>query len=125
MAKQQKEGFKINTTAVALGTTALATAAIGAYWLYGSKDASKNRKAAASWILKARAEVMDAIGKISDIDKQKYFDLVDGAIQKYAQSHDNASEVATVTKEMKAAWSHIQAATKPVKKAYKKIANKK
>ena len=39
-------------------------AAAGTYFLYGSKDAKKNRKAVKSWALKAKAEVLEALEKV-------------------------------------------------------------
>ena len=114
MAKNTKS--KINSTAVTMGAATVAAAAVGAYWLYGAKHATKHRKLAASWMLKARAEVMDAVEKIGDIDKVAYLQIVDDVIKKYAQSNQGSAAVAVVTKEIKAAWPHIQRMTKPAKK---------
>ena len=64
MAKKQ------NNTGVALGVgvaAAAAVAAAGAYWFYGSDHASQHRKQVKSWMLKARAEVMEAVEKVEDI----------------------------------------------------------
>lgn len=122
MTKETKT--KINKTAVVATAAGVAAAAIGAYWLYGSKNAAKHRKTAASWALKARAEVMDAVGKLKEIDKAAYLKIVDEIIQKYAKIHDNAPTVAQISKEMKAAWTQINAATKPVKKLAKKAVKK-
>lgn len=74
----------------AVGAAALAAAAAGTYWLYGAKDASKHRKAAKSWMLKARAEVLEgvekAIEKAGTIDKEKYVQLVKAAVKNYSST---------------------------------------
>lgn len=119
---------------VALGAAAAAAAvaAAGAYWFYGAKDAAKHRKTARSWMLKARAEVMEGvenvIEKLGDIDKETYMKIVDGVVKRYAGvAGVTAAEMAQMTKDLKAAWAHMQSArksaTRPaVKKAAKKAA---
>src|SRR6185436_11320611 len=82
MAKNQSKGAQIGTAAAL--TAAAVAAAAGAYWLYGAKDASKNRKVVKSWMLKARAEVMDAVEKAKDIDKETYLKIVDNVVRGYS-----------------------------------------
>ena len=124
MAKQNSSG----NGAVIAGLTTVAAAAVGAFWLYGSEHAEKHRKIAKSWMLKARAEVMDAVEKMKEVDKATYLATVDQIMKKYAQVQKDSKDVALMTKEMKSAWSHIQLATKPAKnianKAVKKVVKK-
>ena len=115
---------KIKNAAIAVGVASLAAAAAGAYWLYGATNAEKHRKVAKSWMLKARAEVMDAVEKMKDVDKAAYFAIVDKVMEKYAELHKGSPEVRVMEKELKAAWSHIHAAVKPAKKGIKKVAQK-
>lgn len=122
MEKKQKNGG-MNKTAVGAGVAGLAAAAIGAYWLYGSKNAAKHRKVASSWMLKAKAEVMDAVEKMKEIDKGSYLKIVDTIVDKYSKTKSSA-EVMAIAKEMKSAWSQINSATKPVKKAVKRVVKK-
>ncbi len=105
----------VNKTAVAVGAGVLGAAAIGAYWLYGAKSAPKNRKLAKSWMLKARAEIMDTVEKLKDIDKEKYYQIVEAAISKYSKTN-SAADISSITKEMKSAWSQIHSAIGTVKK---------
>ena len=44
-----------------IGLTAAALAAAGTYFLYGSGGAEKNRTKVRSWMLKAKAEVLEAL----------------------------------------------------------------
>ena len=119
--KKTSSASRVTKTAVAVGVAGAAAAAIGAYWLYGAQHAAKHRKMAASWMLKARAEVMEAVAKLGQIDKTAYVAIVDEVVNKYAKLHNSTAEIAQMTKEMKAAWSHIHAATKPAKRAVKKL----
>lgn len=115
---------KTNKTLVGMGVAGAAAAAIGAYWLYGAKHAVKHRKVASSWMLKARAEVMDAVGKLKDVDKETYFKIVDDVVAKYSKLKKDNFDVASISKEMKSAWSHVRAAAKPAKNVAKKVAKK-
>ncbi|MDB5224908.1 MAG: hypothetical protein JWO43_530 [Candidatus Adlerbacteria bacterium] len=100
---------------------AAAAAAAAAYWLYGAKDAPKHRKLARSWMLKARAEVLDAVEKVQDIDKSKYLAIVDDVVGRYSKSAGaTTAEMSKLVKDLRGAWAHMQAVTKkPAKKAAK------
>lgn len=122
--------------AVGAGLAAAAAAlAAGAYWLYGAEDAPKNRKKVKSWMLKARAEVMDAIEKMEEIDKDKYLALVQQVVSKYSKmSGVTALELAQVTRDLRSAWEHMERArsatstpakrTPKAKKTSKKVVKK-
>jgi len=101
-------------------TAAAAAAAAGAYWLYGAKDAAKHRKMAKSWMLKARAEVMEAVEKLQDIDKKAYLDVVESVISKYrGMAGVTPGEIAHMLKDFKGSWEHMQKANKTAKKGVK------
>ncbi len=123
MDKKQKTNGGVNKGVVGAGVAGLAAAAIGAYWLYGAKNAAKHRKIASSWMLKARAEVMDAVEKMKQMDKDSYMKIVDAVVNKYSKTRSSA-EVMAIAKEMKSAWTQINSVTKPVKKAVKKVVKK-
>jgi len=121
---------------VGVGVAAAAAAAAGAYWLYGAKDAAKHRRQARSWMLKARAEVLEAVEKLQDIDKTSYLAIVDGVMKRYAGvAGIGASEMKQVAKDLRDSWVHMQKATlsgsraakkgkKVAKKAVKKVSKK-
>lgn len=119
---------KSQVAGAGLSVAALAAAAAGAYWLYGSKHAAKHRKMAKSYMLKARAEAMDAVERVKDIDKTQYMAIVDKIVKKYgAAAGVTAAEVGQMTKDLKAAWGHMKAVhdatmakVRPAKKATKK-----
>ena len=125
------EGMSKTTMAVGAAAAA-AVAAAGAYWFYGTKDASKHRKSARGWMLRARGEVLDAveaaISKAGEIDKETYAKIVEGVLSTYQKSTNATSdEMLQVTRDMQAMWQHMQKARKfaAPKKAAKKGAAKK
>lgn len=131
MAKKQTGGSGM---AVGVGVAAAAAvAAAGAYWFYGSDHASQHRKQVKSWMLKARAEVMEAVEKVTDIDKKKYLDIVTQVVSRYSKTAGaTVAEIAHMKKDLLSTWSHMDAARKAggmtvggvkksVKKAVKKI----
>ena len=131
MANDKKSGAAIGVGIAA--ATAAAAAAAGACWLYGGKEAAKNRKKGKSFMLKARADVMDAVSQLNDIDKSKYMDIVDQVVKRYSSvAGITAAEVAQMTRDLRAAWTHMNAVRqtaksvrKPARKASKKSAPRK
>jgi hypothetical protein len=110
-----------NNSALGIGlgvAAAAAAAAGGAYWLYGAKHSAQHRKMAKSWMLKARAEVLEAIEKLDEIDKEKYMGIVEGVVKNYAKGASR-EDLERVMKEFKGAWTHMQG-----KKKVKKVASK-
>lgn len=118
MAQQKISG---TTVAVGVGVAAAAAAAAGgAYWLYGAKHSAQHRKMAKSWMLKARAEVMEAIEKLEDVDKERYLQIVENVLSTYSKSGASPKELASMMKDFKGAWTHMQGKKKPAKGAAKK-----
>lgn len=126
---------KEDTTKIAVataGVAAAAAAAAGAYWLYGAKDAKKHRKLAKSWMLKARAEMMDLVEKAQDVDRETYMQLAGEVAKRYAGvAGVTAAESKRLVKDLKAGWAYLQAQKGPatrrakaVKKSVKKAAKK-
>ena len=80
-------------------------------------------------MVRARADVQKAVKaaakKTGALDKQTYINIVDSAMEKYGKLKDSVpSEVNQISKEIKAAWAHVQPQevklAKTVKKAVKK-----
>lgn len=95
--------------AVGVGLTAASIAAIGGYFLYGSKNAAKNRKKAKSWMLKAKAEVLEGIEDVKDLTEEEYHELVDAVTKGYKKARKvSASELADFKKDMEAHWKDIE-----------------
>lgn len=119
---------------VGVGITAALVSAAGAYFLYGSKNAEKNRKKVKSWSLKAKAEVLEGIEKAKDMTKEDYDMLIDKTTKMYSKVKDaSAEELIGFAKEMKSHWKTLEkkgeqkmkepkAVAKKVVKAVKKVA---
>jgi len=132
MAKKKTGGSKgmseVEKVGIGVGLTAAAVAAAGAYFLYGSKNAPKNRKTVKSWMLKARAEVLEALERAEHITEAEYTALVDsvGGVYSTVQSATRG-EIADFKKEMKDQWKKIEksgAVKKVVRGAVKSAAKK-
>ena len=110
LSTQQKVGIGIGLTA-----TATAVAAAGAYFLYGSDDASKNRRKVKSWMLKAKAEVLETLEGAEEMTEKEYDKLIDSVSGAYSRLKDASKvDIATFKREMKAHWSEIEAVGKPI-----------
>ncbi|MEL6804008.1 MAG: hypothetical protein AAFO91_09535, partial [Bacteroidota bacterium] len=108
--------------AIGVGLTATAVAAAGAYFLYGSPNAAKNRKKVKSWSLKAKAEVLEALEKAEAITEQEYNELVELAVDTFGKVQSaTKGDVADFKKEMKEHWQKIEKST--VGKKVKKVAS--
>ena len=118
MATNKKAGSKNdNALGVAVGLSAVA-AAVGAYFMYGSKKAAKNRKAVKSWMFKAKAEVLEALEGAEDMTKKEYEKLIDSIGSTYSSlASTSKAKLAAFKKKMKEHWLDIAKATIAGKKA--------
>lgn len=117
---------KNQAVGIGVGLTAAAVAAAGAYFLYGSKNAAKNRKAVKSWALKAKAEVLEKLEDAKNMTEEEYLALIDSVAATY-QGVKSASkaDLSTFKKEMKDHWTGIVKEVAPKKKPAAKKAVKK
>ena len=129
MAKKRsrKQLSSAQKVGIGVGLTAAAVAAAGTYFLYGSKSASKNRKKVKSWMLKARADVLEALEKAEHITEDEYHALIEviGGAYSKAQSATRG-EISDFKKEMRDHWKQIEksGAAKKAMNAAKKITKK-
>ncbi len=120
---------KSNVVEVGIGLGAAAVAAAGAYFLYGSKSAAKNRKVVKSWALKAKAEVLEKLEDAQEMTQAEY-DQLNKSVSGAYTGAKNASkkDILEFSKEMKDHWKSIEKAAAPLKKAatkqVKKVAKK-
>ena len=126
MANKQSSRKGLSTaekTAIGVGLTATALAAVGGYFFYGSKDAAKNRKMAKSWMLKAKAEVLEGLERAKHMTKEEYEELVQKVVKGYKTAKKaSPSEIVDFAKDMHAHWKNIERAaakktTRMVRKA--------
>jgi hypothetical protein len=103
---------------IGVGLTAAAVAAAGTFFLYGSKSAAKNRKAVKSWMLKAKAEVLEGLEKAQEMSQAEYEELIEKVSGAYAQVQAaTKTDISGFKKEMKEHWQKIAKSAAPKKKA--------
>jgi hypothetical protein len=106
--------------AIGAGIAAAVAAVAGAYFLYGAKDAAKNRKKVKAWSLKAKGEVLEKLEKLSDINEEIYHKIVDEVSAKYQKIKDiDQKDIENFVGELKSHWKKIE------KEVKKKISSKK
>lgn len=115
-----KPAAKSNAVGIGIGLSTAAVAAAGAYFLYGSKSAAKNRKAVKSWALMAKGEVLEKLEDAQEMTQKEYDDLVKSVSSAYSTAK-NASkkDIVEFSKEMKDHWKAIEKAAAPLKKTTK------
>ena len=95
--------------AIGLGVAAIAAAAAGAYYLYGSKEGKAHRHAVKSWMLKAKAEVMDEIENMKEVNEDTYKLAIAKVAKKYkdVKGMDRA-ELAALVATLHGHWKDIK-----------------
>ena len=116
--KKKVQITKGQAVGLGVGISAAVAAAAGAYFLYGSKNAARNRKVVKSWMLKAKAEVLEKLEQAQDMTQAEYEQLIDTVSSTY-KDVKNASKVdlSGFKKEMKDHWKQIAKTAAPKKKA--------
>ncbi len=108
-----------------VGLTAAAVAAAGTYFLYGSKAASKNRKAVKSWALKAKAEVLEKLEQAKAMSQEEYEQMIDVIGATYADlKQASRADISGFKTEMKDYWKSIAKTAAPKKAVAKKVVKK-
>jgi len=106
--KKQSNISNVEKVGIGVGLTAAAVAAAGAYFLYGSKDASKNRKKVKSWALKAKAEVLETLENAEHITEAEFASLVNGVSKTYSKVNKiSKNELNDFKKEMADNWQDL------------------
>ena len=109
MKKTQKPEASHTTAKVVGGIAALAAAAAGAYFLYGSPEAAVNRRNLKSWALRLKAEIMDEMENMKDVSQETYDTTIDKISTKYAAMKIiDQKELADTVKRLKSHWKDIK-----------------
>src|ERR1035441_7035652 len=94
---------------IGVGIAALAAAAAGAYYLYGSAEGKTHRRAVKSWMLKAKAEVMDEIEKMKEVNEDTYKQAIAKVAKKYKDVKGmNRAELAALVATLHGHWKDIK-----------------
>lgn len=91
------------------GLVALAAAAAGAVFLYGTETGKKKRKEIKSWTLKMKADVMDKIADMKDWSEDAYHDVVDSVAKQYKHVKNvDPLDIAALAQDLKGHWKNIK-----------------
>ncbi len=104
---------------VVAGIVAGATAAAGAYYLYYSKNAKKNRALVKEWTVKAEKEIVAEAKKLKDVafNEKNYKAIVSAVTAKYQKLKKfEAKEAKEFTSALGSAWAKIKKEYAPKKK---------
>ena len=86
----------------------IVAAVAGTYFLYGSKNAGKNRKKVRSWMLKARGEILEQLENLSEVNENAYHKIVKEVSDKYrALKNIDKKDIAEFADELKSHWKNI------------------
>jgi hypothetical protein len=103
---QSHTGRKV---AAGVGLAALAAAAAGAVFLYGTDAGKKRRKDIKSWSLRMRADVMDKMEKMKDWSEEAYHEAVSAVEKKYKQMKNiDTGELAALVASLRSHWKNIK-----------------
>ena len=94
---------------VGAGVAALAAAVAGGYYLYGSNNAAKHRKQVKSWMLKAKAEVLEQIESLPEVTEEIYKRVVSEVVGRYKDLKNvQGVEIKELNDELESHWGNIK-----------------
>ncbi len=103
MSGKKKAGIGAGIAATA------AAAALGAYLLYGSKNAKQNRRKVKGWALQARREVLERVAGMKNVTAGAYAEAVNKVIANYRGAKNaDAAELAALAADLKKHWRVIK-----------------
>jgi hypothetical protein len=104
-----KKNSVANDMAIGAGIATVAAAIAGTYFIYGSKNAAKNRKKVKSWMLKAKGEILEQLESLSEINEEIYHKIVKEVSDKYqALKNIDKQDMAEFIEELKSHWKNIE-----------------
>ena len=106
--KKTKKSSAVKRALIGTGVVAAAAAAAGVYFLYGSKNAAKNRRLVKAWSLKARGEILERLENLSEINEKVYRQVVEEVSARYKKlKHLSSKEVTEFGAELRKHWKDI------------------
>jgi hypothetical protein len=125
MEKKTSKSSGSKKAVIGLSLAALAAAAAGTYFLYGTKKGAASRKKIKGWMLKAKGEILEKMESLKEINEQVYNKIVEEVKAGYLKAKKiDAKDMEEFVKEMKKHWkgikTEIQKRTQPKKAKAKK-----
>lgn len=92
---------------VGAGLAAAAATAAGVYFFTGNKGA-QNRRKVKSWMMKAKADVMEQMEKLKTINEDVYNQIIDKVANRYrGLKNVDKAELAAIVSELRGHWRSI------------------
>jgi hypothetical protein len=105
----QSSNNNSHPVAIGIGIAALAAAAAGAYYLYGTEKGPQRRRALKGWMLRMKADVMEEIENLKDVNEEMYRSTVDKIAEKYKQLKNvDPDQITALAMRMHSHWKDIQ-----------------
>lgn len=96
-------------TRTALRVGMIAAAAAATYFLYGSKNAAKNRTEVKAWSLKAKREVLKQLEGLSRVNEKAYDTIIKEVSARYQKLKKlDPKEVVAFGQELRRHWKDIE-----------------
>ncbi len=129
MTKKHQESSNVQKVVAGLGLVAIAAAAAGAIFLYGTDAGKKKRNQIKGWMLRMKGDVMDNMNKMKDWSESSYHAVVEKVAEKYQKMKDvDSEELGMIVKDLKQHWKnlkkHVEGTTKKPAKKKKAPASK-
>ncbi|MBP6858305.1 MAG: YtxH domain-containing protein [Candidatus Pacebacteria bacterium] len=97
------------STMVAFASGAVVAALVGGYFLFGSKNARKNRQKIQDGVDDAKSEVLDKVKKMKRLSRDMYYEIVDEISDKYSKVKEFGVEKADdLRTELKNRWNEVE-----------------
>lgn len=88
---------------------ALAATVLSGYFLFGSRNAKRNRIKVEDFIEDAKAEVVTKMKKIKRLSRDKYYEIVDSVSNEYSKIKTIGIEKASELRdELRSKWEEIE-----------------
>ncbi len=117
----EKKNNVVKDVLMGAGLVAVAAAAAGTYFLYGSKNAPKNRKKIHAWSLKAKGEILEKLENLKEVNEETYHKVIKDVTDKYQTLKKvDKKDVMEFVDELKKHWKGIEKEIKAFHKKKKK-----
>jgi hypothetical protein len=107
----QKDSHQMQagTAGALLGIATIAAASAGAYFLYGSKSANKNRAHLKSWMIKMKGDVLEQLENLKEVNEEAYQNIIEKVSSRYKLLKKvDPTELMALRESLKGHWQDIK-----------------
>lgn len=111
--KQVASGASMEGGAKGLVAAGAVAAAVGGAYLFLQSMTKKTDRKPQSWILRAKADVMEEVQKVPHISQKAYRGIIDSVLKHYGKMKDvSRSELSALKKDLEKNWKDTVEALK-------------